>query len=198
MKFHPESKSVPDILETKEFLIRPLRTTDVELDYKAVIANRANLLKRTNGRWPKDGFTIKENLEDLRYHEEQQKERNEFTYTIMNLTETECLGCIYIHPLEESLKKNMRKKDISSLNIKNHEALVTFWVTPIATKQKLDKLLIEELKRWFMEEWAFSRVVLSFGPRMTAHESRIVRESDLPQRYSFDVTEGTELGWEIK
>ena len=107
MKFYPENKPVPEKLTKAEFIIRPLRATDVELDYQAVVASREKLLKRTGGSWPRVGFTIEENLSDLEKHEQQHQDRNEFTFTIMNVTESECLGCIYIHPLEKRLRKKV-------------------------------------------------------------------------------------------
>jgi hypothetical protein len=41
--FYPESARVPELLRTDEFLVRPLRSTDVELDYDAVVSSRAEL-----------------------------------------------------------------------------------------------------------------------------------------------------------
>jgi RimJ/RimL family protein N-acetyltransferase len=194
MRFYPENEEIPERLMTKEFLIRPLSTTDVELDYKAVIANRENLLKRTNGRWPKEGFTTEENLQDLEYHEEQHHKRTEFTFTIMNVDETKCLGCIYIHPLKEELKKYVNESQLNDLNIKDYEAWMTFWVIPTVVTQKLDKRIVEELKKWFTEEWAFSRIVLIFGSRLATYEHNLIKDADLRLRYSYDTPKGVIKG----
>lgn len=197
MKFYPENKPVPEKLTKAEFIIRPLRAIDVELDYQAVIASREKLLKRTGGSWPRVGFTIEENLSDLEKHEQQHQDRNEFTFTIMNVTESECLGCIYIHPLEKRLRKSVSKNEISNLNIMDYEAWMTFWVTPVAAGRNLDRLVVENLQRWFSKEWAFSKVVLSFGTKATAKDLQMVKEAGLKLRYSFQTAEGTLLGWDI-
>ncbi len=197
MKFYPESETVPERLESDTFTLRPLQATDVELDYQAVIASRAKLLKRTAGRWPRHGFTLKENLRDLRYHESQHNKRNEFTFTIMNVPESECLGCIYIYPLIKSLKTYISMNEIDSLNTMDYEAWLTFWVTPTAAKQQLDLRLIEELQGWFSNERMFTRVVLSFGPHTSAHELQIVEDAGLKVRFSFQLAEGSLLAWEL-
>jgi hypothetical protein len=43
MGFYPQGSQVPTELKTAEFLLRPLRTTDVALDYAAVMDSRAML-----------------------------------------------------------------------------------------------------------------------------------------------------------
>jgi hypothetical protein len=197
MKFYPEDQEVPERLKSDVFILRPLRATDVKLDYQAVIASRAKLLKRTAGRWPKEGFTIQENLSDLEYHEQQHQERNEFTFTIMNVSESECLGCIYIYPLAKSLKTSVGMNDIASLNISDYEAWLTFWVTPNAVEQQLDRQVVVNLRRWFSEEWVFSKVVLSFGPRPSPQELQMVEEVELKLHFSFQTAEGSLLAWEL-
>ena len=82
--FYPEESSVPTERRTQDFTIRPLRTTDVELDYNAVIASRELLLSITKGRWPRDGFTMEDNMRDLVHHEKLHVEYKEFTFSIMN------------------------------------------------------------------------------------------------------------------
>ncbi|MFQ5980794.1 MAG: hypothetical protein ACE5OZ_21870 [Candidatus Heimdallarchaeota archaeon] len=198
MLFYPEDQVVPEKLEADPFLIRPLRATDVELDYQAVIASRENLLMRTGGRWPKVGFTIEENLSDLEYHEAQHDARNEFTYTVLNMEASECLGCIYIYPLEKSLKDSITEEDLASLKIKDYEAYMTCWVIPAAIEQGWDKRLLEVLREWFAEDWAFTKVVLSFGAAVSPRDLTIPEEIGLPRRFSFETAKGIVIGWQLK
>jgi len=58
--FYPSDAHVPEALRTDEFLLRPLRATDVTLDYDAVISSRAELLLGSGGTWPREGFTLEE------------------------------------------------------------------------------------------------------------------------------------------
>ena len=96
------------MLRTDEFLLRPLRATDVQLDYDAVISSRAQLLLSSGSTWSREGFTIEENLADLERHEREHRERVAFTYTMMNTEETECVGCLYMNPLERILGHDAR------------------------------------------------------------------------------------------
>ncbi len=82
--FYPSDAHVPEALRTDEFLFRPLRATDVTLDYDAVIGSRAELLLGSGGTWPREGFTLEENLADLERHEQEHRDRVAFTYTVMN------------------------------------------------------------------------------------------------------------------
>ena len=46
MEFYPGSTPVPQAMRTSRLFLRPLRTTDVELDYDAVMSS-AEMLRRT-------------------------------------------------------------------------------------------------------------------------------------------------------
>ena len=158
--FYPANADVPETLQTDVFLVRPLRATDVELDYDAVISSRAELWLRNGGEWPREGFTLQENLADLVRHEREHLERMAFTYTVMNPAETECLGCIYINPLASTLKQ-ARGSAEQLAGIGNHEAWVTFWVRQSRLVDDLDARLLHALLNWFKTEWAFTHTVFS-------------------------------------
>jgi len=192
MQFYPEDIDPPTELKTRHFYIRPLRATDVKLDFNAVIASREILLRRTFGRWPKEGFTIDENLEDLKHHEKMHDERKEFTFTVMNPTETRCLGCLYIFPINSWLRGKMTPEDLYRQNISDFEAGVSFWVIPSCVEKGLDKFLLEELIRWFKDKWVFSRVVFEGGTGISSREKELLEQAEL-KPVSFDSI----IGWQI-
>ena len=101
MTFYPDDAPVPAELRTEEFLLRPLRAGDVDLDYEAVMATQETLRRSSGGRWPRPDFTLEENLADLEGHEADFRARRGFTYTVMDPTETHCLGCVYAYPPED-------------------------------------------------------------------------------------------------
>jgi hypothetical protein len=158
--FYPTNASVPASLTTNEFLVRPLRAADVELDYDAVISSRAELWLRNNGGWPREGFTLEENLADLVRHEQEHIERVAFTYTVMNLHETECLGCIYMNPLALMLTR-AGGSDAQMAASNDYETWVTFWVRQSRLIDDLDTRLLHALFTWFKTEWVFKRVVFA-------------------------------------
>ncbi|CAM3277341.1 hypothetical protein DEDE109153_09070 [Deinococcus deserti] len=49
---------IPPGLRTEEFIFRPLRITDAELDFDALTASREALLVFSGGRWPAGGFSL--------------------------------------------------------------------------------------------------------------------------------------------
>jgi hypothetical protein len=59
--FVPHNFEVPAALETERFRLRMLSAEDVEKGYQAVIESR-ELLHSMGSTWPREGFTIQENL----------------------------------------------------------------------------------------------------------------------------------------
>src|SRR5947209_5065109 len=153
--FYPGDAPVPEELRTGEFLVRPLRATDVTLDYDAVISSRAELLLGSGATWPREEFTLEENLTDLQRHEQEHHDRVAFTYTIMNPAETQCLGCIYIVPLERLI----RQDEGSGQYLSDKTGYVSFWVRTSRLTDHLDRRLLQALIPWFQNEWAFSHVI---------------------------------------
>jgi len=131
--FYPSDEPVPEVLRTDEFLLRPLRATDVQLDYDAVISSRAQLLLSSGGTWPKEGFTLEEELADLERHEREHRERVAFTYTVMNPAETECLGCMY------RLFEQMRLRLLYSMRPRQPflDTVLAYLVEPALVRTKL-------------------------------------------------------------
>ena len=177
--FYPADAHVPEALQTDEFLVRPLRATDVTLDYDAVINSRAELLLGSGGTWPKEGFTLEENLADLERHEREHRERVAFTYTVMNPAETECLGCIYIGPLTRILGK-----DAGNVNyLSDRTAYVNFWVRHSRLADHLNWRLLQALIPWFQNEWAFLHVIF-FAQNIEERYTRLYEEMGLRFLYS--------------
>ena len=196
MTWYPADAPVPDELRTHEFLLRPLRATDVELDYDAVIASRELLLIHSSGRWPADGFALADNLADLEEHEREHEERVAFTYTVMNVDETRCLGCVYINPLRPMLRRLAGRGDHAAVpgaedrpdddpawrDVRDDEAVVDFWVRPEGVAGDLDRRLLAALLAWFAREWPFSRVAFMANENQR-RQQRVFEDAGLRRRY---------------
>jgi RimJ/RimL family protein N-acetyltransferase len=150
MTFYPEDAPVPTLLRGDDFVLRPLRATDVELDYEAVMASQEALRRGSDGLWPRRGFTLEENLADLQGHEADFAARRGFTYTVIDPAETRCLGCVYAYPLDHN--EDGRARD--------HEAMVWFWVRPDLVAGDLDRRLLAALLPWLRNDFAFARVLI--------------------------------------
>ena len=185
MPFYPDDAPVPAGLSTDEFVLRQLRGSDVALDYDAVMASKEMLRVRMGGSWPRDDFTLDENLADLEQHEADFEARTGFTYTVMNPSGTECLGCVYFYPLAEVLRH--RGIDASAAaGVRGDEPAATFWVHSERVADGLDKRLLASLLPWIAAEFAFPRV-LFLAYATDDRQVAILREAGLRPMASYPV-----------
>ena len=98
--FVPANSIVPPLLETEHFRLRMLSVDDVERDYEAVMETQERF-HAMGYSWPREGFTIAENLADLERHQQEFLDREAFAYTVVSLDESRVLGCVYINPAED-------------------------------------------------------------------------------------------------
>jgi hypothetical protein len=142
--FVPQNFSVPEVLETDKFRLRMLAATDVDKDYDAVMASVDHLrgVFGEQSEWPSKDLTLEQDLIDLEWHQNEFINRSSFTYTVMNLDESLCLGCVYIFP--------SRSLDF--------EADVYLWVRKSEYDKGLDPVLFETVKNWITDKWPFTKV----------------------------------------
>jgi len=190
MPFYPDDAPVPTELSTDEFILRPLRATDVALDYDAVMASKEMLRVRMGGTWPRDDFTLDENLADLEEHEADFRAGTGFTYTVMNPSGTECLGCVYLYPLAEVLR-HRGVGDPTATGIRDDEPAATFWVRGDRVADDLDKRLLAALLPWLATEFAFDRVLYQ-AFASDGRQLAILREAGLQPVAAYPVG-GSEL-----
>ncbi len=145
-KFIPIDFKVPGALETDSFRLRMLTVNDVVKDYDAVMTSIDHLQKtkpfRPNHKWPAKDLTLEQDLIDLGWHQKEFQKRTSFAYTMMNLDETECLGCVYIYPS----------------NNPSYNAIATMWVRQSEVANGLDNVLFSSVKKWIEDDWPFERV----------------------------------------
>ncbi|MCA9926992.1 MAG: hypothetical protein KC419_00890 [Anaerolineales bacterium] len=155
MVFDNENITIPVGIVTNKFLIRPLLATDVELDYAAVMESKEFLRKWEQTGWPEDNFTPTDNLEDLQRAEQRHINREAFTFTVMNPTETECLGCVYIFPRTARWLSQAKTTAIGEAGWANYEAVILFWIRQSRLTEAMDRKLLDVLRSWFEQEWSF-------------------------------------------
>ena len=143
--FLPKDFEVPQELETNRFRLRMLKVSDVVKDFDAVMSSIKHLQKTKpfgpNQKWPND-LTFEQNLIDLGWHQKEFQMRSSFAYTVMNLEESKCLGCIYIEPSSNP----------------NYETMIFLWVRQSEIENGLDQHLFESVKKWISEKWPFKTI----------------------------------------
>lgn len=145
-EFVPEDFQPPSGLSTGSFLLEPLGPEHNAADYAAWTSSIGfiHTLPGFNDpdsadSWPKP-MALEENLADLERHDRDFKERKGFTYTVLDPTSRDVIGCVYIYPIEDP----------------NRDALVESWVR--ASHAQLDKPLRHEVTTWLEDEWPFESV----------------------------------------
>jgi hypothetical protein len=133
---------VPEGLSTPGFRLRMLTAADAAADYEAVMASRRRLRAGSPHGWPREGFTLAENLADLERHEQEFHDRVAFTYTMVNPEDTEVLGCVYINPPASD---------------GDHDAEVYMWVRD-EHHPTLTTTLFEAVADWLERDWPFHSV----------------------------------------
>lgn len=149
MKLVPDSFEVPRTLTTEHFLIRKLKFNDVQLDYEAVMSSIEIIRKTRGGDWPDSSLTYEDDHADLGWHDREFENRTSFAYTVMNLDETECLGCFYLY------QPGTRGEQSASAEVD-----VSFWVTQKAYDKGLYAVLYFTIVD-FLKTWPFEKVVFT-------------------------------------
>lgn len=142
--FVPPDFKVPEKLETDKFKLRMLKVTDVVKDYDAVMTSVEHLqgIFGPRSKWPPKDLTFEQDLIDLGWHQKEFQTRSSFAYTVMNLDESQCLGCVYIfQPRKEGF-----------------DAEVYMWLRKSAYDNGLDPILFKTVKKWITKKWPFKKV----------------------------------------
>jgi RimJ/RimL family protein N-acetyltransferase len=183
MSFYPENQPVPARLRTDEFVLRPLTTDHVELDYAALMVSQEMLQLWSGTSWPSADFTVEQNWEDLAMHDREHQERVAFTYTVLTPDESECLGCVYIRPLTDYEAMN---PDVLT-DVPADAAVVGFWAKQPRLADQLDERLLAALREWFKQEWAFSAVYFSTR-NINEQQVQLLEATDMPKQYTLTVS----------
>ena len=157
MAFTNDDVRVPAELRTDEFLLRPIRASDAELDYEAVMESKAFLRRWEQSSWPADDFTVDANRDDMVKLERRHAAGESFAYTVMNLTETRCLGCVYVFPTTARVFSRAQITALGGARWSAYEAGVYFWIRKSRLADGLDRRLLDALGPWLAREWRIGR-----------------------------------------
>jgi hypothetical protein len=139
---HPERLDLP----TGHHL-RPIRESDADIDYPAVMGSRERLWAkyREAWGWPPADMSYEADRQDLARHEAEIAAHETFNYAVLDEGETELFGCVYIDPPDERTPAGT-------------DALVSWWVVDREAGGALERALDEQVPRWLAERWGFRAV----------------------------------------
>lgn len=167
MPFNDAVEPVPNGIRTDDFLLRPIRVADAELDYEAVMESRAFLRVWEQSTWPEDSFTVDANREDLQRLERRHAARDSFAYTVMNPTETQCLGCVYLFPTTAAPFGRSKISASDGAVWSDYPAAVYFWVRLSRLADALDRRLLAAIGPWLRDDWGFDGTLFVTNEQFT-------------------------------
>jgi hypothetical protein len=133
---HPERADLP----TGHHL-RPIRGSDTEIDYPAVMGSRERLwdIYGEAWGWPPATMTLEQDRQDLERHAREIDAHESFNYALLDAAEERLFGCVYLDPTDEP----------------GADAVVSWWVVDEAAGTELERALDAFVPRWLAAEWPF-------------------------------------------
>jgi hypothetical protein len=120
---------------------RPIRASDLDLDYAAVMGSQARLFEIFGPAWgwPPADLTRQEDLDELVRHAAEMETLESFNYALFDPDETVLLGCIYVDPPQKA----------------GADAEISWWVVDGEVGGALDHALPGAVRAWIAERWPF-------------------------------------------
>jgi hypothetical protein len=140
--FVPPDFVVPPTLVRSEFVLEPLTPDHNESDYNAWSSSMEHIAATPgfgSGSWPRE-MTVDENRADLQRHADDFRKRTGFTYTVLDPSTRDVIGCVYIYPAKKH----------------EYDARVLSWVRK--SRADLDAPLWAAVSDWLAAEWPFGSV----------------------------------------
>ena len=130
--------------------LRPIRASDVDIDYPAVMGSRERLWSKYGEPWgwPPADMSYEDDRRDLARHEAEIAAGETFNYAVLDEAETELLGCVYIDPPGPGSPPGT-------------QAVVSWWVVDRLVTGPLDQVLQAFVPAWLTEVWDFQSVYFS-------------------------------------
>ena len=163
-----------------EFILRPITAADARFDCEAVMDSREYLRQWEQSTWPEDDFTVADNQSDLVDLERWNSENLAFTYTILDPSESRCLGCVYIFPPDATFlsRSEINPTAEGAGEWSDIDAADCHWVRRREMDAGMDATVLTELEEWIRQERGFDRIVFVTNDQFGA-------QTDLFQRFGF-------------
>jgi len=142
--FVPVGFEPPSSLVTAHFHLEPLGPQHNESDHAAWMSSIEHIratVGYSDGNWPPpDGMTLERNLEDLRRHADDFARGKGFTFTVLDPSDHDVIGCVYLYPSRSE----------------QWDVTVQSWVR--ADRSELDEALADAVAGWLVTDWPWRRV----------------------------------------
>ncbi|WP_109474144.1 GNAT family N-acetyltransferase [Ornithinimicrobium cavernae] len=141
--FVPTGFEPPTVLGTEHFRLEPLGPQHNEADHAAWMSSIEHIRATpgyADGNWPPHaGMSLEANRADLERHAADFTAGKGFTFTVLDATDDDVIGCVYLYPTESA----------------DHDVVVRSWVR--ADRAHLDVPLADAVAAWLAAEWPWQR-----------------------------------------
>lgn len=144
--------AVPSELRHQRFIATPLTTAVAVLDYESYMASPEVIRIHSDGRWPVKGFTLSDDLELVANHQADHVSRRAFAFALLAPGRTEALGCVYLNPLREYLRRVQADSQLIDA-VPPASAMVTFWLRQDQQDTGLAEAVVEAVDDWLRNDW---------------------------------------------
>ncbi|MEM9513549.1 MAG: GNAT family N-acetyltransferase [Actinomycetota bacterium] len=167
------------------FIGRPLVPADVVLDYDAVMASRDFLYHwEQDPPYPPADFTVADNLVDLEHMDTWHRNGSRYTYTVMNVGESQALGCVYLLPSDDPVYRTAEVISHDGTDFEDIDATVSFWVRPSTWEQGFERTLLAAVIEWLRDDWSLERSVIITNEHL-GHQIRTIESLGLTRRFDY-------------
>lgn len=174
-------------LRTECFVLRPITVADSERDYEAVMESREYLRKWEQSTWPEDDFTVEDNRGDLIDLATWNADRRACSYTVLDWSESMCLGCLYIFPTDAKFLLESVITPVGGDEWIDFDAGVYDWVRKSQMDAGKDAEFFSLLRNWLAGEWGFDKYLFATNEQFVEQE-KLFRRSDMSLRFTFSAT----------
>ncbi len=125
--------------------LRPIRADDVDLDLPAVMGSRDRLWAKYGEAWgwPPAAMTAEQDREDLQHHEDEIRDHITFNYAVLDESETEIVGCVYLDPPDDRSPEGV-------------DVVTSWWVVDAHAGGPLEAALEVFVPVWLADRWGFT------------------------------------------
>ena len=186
MSFKEQGIEPADGFTGDGFIVRPLVLADVVLDYEAVMSSREFLYHwEQDPPYPPEDFSIEDNLDDLTQMDSEHRSGSRYTYTVVNASETQVLGCIYFAPNDDRMYRTAKVTSHDGTDLSSVDATISFWVRVSTWADGFERTLLESVLRWLRDDWDLRQPVIMTNEKLH-HQIATIDSLGLTRRFDYD------------
>ncbi len=186
MSFREQGIEPSDGFAGDGFIVRPLLPSDNLLDHAAVMSSREFIYHwEQDPPYPTEDFSAEDNLDDLEKMDGEHRNGTRYTYTVMNATETEALGCLNSLPNDDRMYRTAEVTSYDGTDFATVDCTLSFWVRESTWKAGFEGGLLEAVLAWLRDDWSVERPLVLTNEKLE-HQIATFESVGLTRRFDYD------------